>query len=147
MEQVMTGEFQIQGVGVARLAAEFGTPLFVYDADVLASRYQRLRDSLHPALEIFYSLKANPTIAGTAVLREAGARAEVSSLVELATALRAGVPADDVIFLGPGKSREELAACLRHGVRAIVCESPGELAVIDEIAGAQAGAAPVALRV
>ena len=44
-------------------------------------------------MEIFYSLKANPNVSVCALLRSLGARAEVSSLVELMTARRAGVDA------------------------------------------------------
>ncbi len=140
-------EHEIQGIPVSVLAETYGTPLFVYDGQALREQYQRLRDNLHPAVEIFYSLKANPNVSVCALLRSLGARAEVSSLVELMTARRAGVAGRDIIFLGPGKSEAELAACLDHGVYAIVCESLGELALIDRLAGARGIRADVALRV
>ena len=143
----MTREFQAQGVPVSELARQYGTPLFVYDGDVLRDRFGGLRDRLHPAMEIFYSLKANPNISVCALLHSFGARAEVSSLVELTTALKAGVPPEQVIFLGPGKSREELAACLDAGIYAVVCESLPELALVDELARDRGVRAPVALRV
>src|SRR5947209_5337471 len=80
---------------LAALAEVYGTPVFVYDAEVLRGEYHRLRERLHPAMEIFYSLKANPNVAVCATLAHQGARAEVSSLVELMTAERAGVAARD----------------------------------------------------
>ena len=86
----MTVEFQVQGVRVLELARRYGTPLYVYDGAVLRDRFHGLRDRLHPAMEIFYSLKANPNISICALLHSFGARAEVSSLVELTTARRAG---------------------------------------------------------
>jgi len=132
---------------LAALAEVYGTPLFVYDAEVLRGEYHRLRERLHPAMEIFYSLKANPNVAVCATLAQQGARAEVSSLVELMTAERAGVAARDTIFLGPGKSLEEIAACLDRDIYAIICESFGELAHIDAVARALGKVAPVALRV
>jgi diaminopimelate decarboxylase len=143
----MAGEHHIQGLPVSALAREFGTPLFVYDGAVIREQYEGLRRRLHPRMEIFFSLKANPNISICALLRSLGARAEVSSLVELMTARRAGVDPDDIIFLGPGKSRTELAACLDEPVHAIVCESFGELAHIDQLARARDRVAPVALRV
>ncbi|MEI5527099.1 type III PLP-dependent enzyme [Streptomyces brasiliscabiei] len=143
----MTAEFQVQGVRVSELARRYGTPLFVYDGAVLRDRFHGLRDRLHPAMEIFYSLKANPNISVCALLHSFGAGAEVSSLVELTTALRAGVPPEQVIFLGPGKSREELAACLDTGIHAVVCESLPEVALVDELARDRGVRAPVALRV
>jgi diaminopimelate decarboxylase len=143
----MTSEFQVQGIRVSELADQFGTPLYVYDGDKLRGQYRGLREVLHPGVDMFFSLKANPNLSVCAVLRAAGACAEVSSMAELVTAMRAGVPAADIIFLGPGKSRAEIAACVRAGIYALVCESLGELALIDEVAREHGTVAPVALRV
>lgn len=142
-----TGEFEVQGVPVSELAREYGTPLYVYDADVLRSNYQRLREHLHPAVDVFFSLKANPNISICSYLSSLGTGAEVSSLTELITAQRAGVHPDDIIFLGPGKTTEELSACLRGGLHAVVCESLEELEALDAMAQ-KAGTAylPVLLR-
>jgi len=143
----MGRELEVQGLPVSALAEEFGTPLFVYDGDVLGNQFRELRALLHPRVEMFFSLKANPNIAICALLRSLGARAEVSSLAELITARRAGVAARDIIFPGPGKSSAELAACLDEDIYAIVCESLGELAEIDRLAAERHVRARVALRV
>ncbi|ADJ45800.1 diaminopimelate decarboxylase [Amycolatopsis mediterranei S699] len=143
----MSVEFEISGVGIAELAERYGTPLFVYDGDELGGRLLGLREQLHPRLEIFYSLKANPNISVCALLHAHGARAEVSSMAELITARRAGVAGEDIIFLGPGKSTSELAACLDEGVYTVVCESFGELKILDELARERGIEARVALRV
>ncbi|OXM65200.1 type III PLP-dependent enzyme [Amycolatopsis vastitatis] len=140
-------EFQVQGIDISELAAEYGTPLYVYDGDELAGRLVGLRERLCPELEIFFSLKSNPNLSICALLSGHGARAEVSSMSELLTARRAGLAPRDIIFVGPGKSRTELAACLDEGIYAIVCESFGELDVIEEMAAARAVVAPVALRI
>ncbi|RCV48388.1 type III PLP-dependent enzyme, partial [Marinitenerispora sediminis] len=143
----MTDESGVQSIPFTELARRFGTPLFVYDGDVLAGQYRGLRARLHPALEIRYSLKANPNVSICALLRSLGAGAEVSSLAELLTARRAGVPAAEIMVPGPGKSRAELAACVDEGVHAILCESLGELSDIDELGRARGVRVPVALRV
>jgi len=140
-------ELEVQGIPVSELARRFGTPLFVYDADVLTEQYLGLRDRLHPAMEMFFSLKANPNASVCRLLNSLGARAEVSSLAELTTALRVGVRADDIIFPGPGKSVEELTECLDTGVFAIICESLEELDLIDRMAARRGVVARVALRV
>lgn len=116
------------------LAERFGTPTYVYDGDWLAGNLHALRAALHPALEVFFSLKSNPNRAVYDVLRSAGARAEVSSLAELRTVLDAGTDPADVVFLGPGKSAAEIEACVRAGLYAVVCESLPELALIDDAA-------------
>ncbi|WFB86098.1 MULTISPECIES: diaminopimelate decarboxylase [Streptomyces] len=143
----MTTEFAVQGLGVRALAEEFGTPLYLYDGAALRRRAGALRELLHPRLEVFFSLKANPNISLCALLRSQGARAEVSSMTELHTAVRAGVEPRDIVFLGPGKSRAEITACLELGVYAVICESFGELDLIDEVAAHLGTTAPVALRV
>ena len=125
---------RIQGIEYEELAQQFGTPLYVYDGDVLTDTITGLREALHPKLEIFYSLKANPNVSVYAALRAGAARAEVSSLVELRTVLKAGTQPEDIIFLGPGKSECELRACVETGVYAIVCESLDELDHIERIA-------------
>ncbi|MBP2706800.1 type III PLP-dependent enzyme [Microbispora sp. RL4-1S] len=129
----MTDAFTVQGIPVTDLADRFGTPLYVYDAEVLADAYTELRRRLHPAVDIFYSAKANPNVSVCAVMRSLGAGLEVSSLAELATARWAGTAPDDVIFLGPGKSEEELRACLEYGIAAVVCESLEELETLDRL--------------
>jgi diaminopimelate decarboxylase len=136
-------EHEFQGIAISTLAETYGTPLYVYDGDVLREQYRNLRLDA----EIFYSLKANPNIAICALLHQLGAGAETSSLAELVTARRAGVPAERIAFLGPGKHREELIACLDEGVGMLVAESLGELDLLDALARERGVMVPVMLRV
>ncbi|THA59965.1 diaminopimelate decarboxylase [Streptomyces sp. A0958] len=129
------------------LARRFGTPAYVYDGDALARQITGLREALHPDLEIFFSLKSNPNPAVYGILHAHGARAEVSSLAELTTVLAAGTAPRDILFLGPGKSERELAACIDNGLYAIVCESFQELADIDRLAAERDVRQRVMLRV
>ena len=142
-----TDQYRIQGLGISELAEEFGTPLYVYDGDLLRDRLTALRTALHPGLEIVYSLKSNPNVAICAQLHEHGAGAEVSSMAELLTSRWAGVDPQDIVFLGPGKSAAEITACLDMKIHALICESVQELALIDRLAGERGISAPVALRV
>ncbi|MET7584130.1 type III PLP-dependent enzyme [Streptomyces microflavus] len=139
---------EIQGVTLAAIAEEFGTPLFVYDGQVLSGTLGGLKDVLPTGVDVLYSLKANPNISVCALLNRAGAGAEVSSTAELMTALRADVDPEDIVFLGPGKTRADLAACLDAGIHAVVCESFAELRMLDAVAaGRGGGPARVLLRV
>jgi diaminopimelate decarboxylase len=134
-------EYTVQGHAISELAEQFGTPLYVYDGERLRETYLTLRGLLDPRIDVFYSAKANPNVSVCAVLRSLGAGLEVSSLTELVTARRAGAAPQDIIFLGPGKSAEELEACVAAGIHAIVCES------LDEIAALEASAPPEGVRV
>ncbi|PKU22086.1 type III PLP-dependent enzyme [Telmatospirillum siberiense] len=118
----------------AELLERFGSPLFVYDADVISARYRQLRGGLPADVDIYYSLKANPNVSVCAHLGRLGAGAEVSSLTELRTALWAGIPHHKIIFLGPGKSEAELTACVEWNVGAVIVESLDELFDLDRIA-------------
>jgi diaminopimelate decarboxylase len=129
------------------LAEEYGTPTYVYDGACLVETLDRVRDAMHSRVEVFFSLKANPNISVMRLLRSRGARAEVSSIGELRTALAAGAAPEDVIFLGPGKGDDDLTACLTAGVYAIVCEAFDELARIERLAGEMGVRQRVLLRV
>lgn len=133
--------------GWVGLAARYGTPTYVYEGDQLIDNLAALRAALHPCLEVFYSLKANPNRGVYDVLRSAGACAEVSSLAELRVVLAAGTDPGDVIFLGPGKSEEEIAACIEAGIYALVCESLPELEQIDRAAECRGVRQRVLLRI
>jgi diaminopimelate decarboxylase len=145
----MNSEYFIGGQSAEELAARFGTPLYVYDADVLSGAYDGLRQRLHEAVGIFYSAKANPNVSVCAVLASLGAGLEVSSLAELATARWAGVDPAKIIFLGPGKSQADLRACVEAGIAAVVCESLDALAALDSLCGenGEGGALRALLRV
>ncbi|MFG2041335.1 type III PLP-dependent enzyme [Dactylosporangium sp. NPDC048998] len=135
------------GIDWADIAATYGTPTYVYDGDWLDEHLRGLRATLHPALEVFFSLKSNPNRGVYDVLRAAGARAEVSSLAELATVRASGTDAADIVFLGPGKSPEEIAACVDAGVYAIIAESFAELDDIEAAARERGVRQRVLLRV
>ncbi|MEX0729546.1 MAG: hypothetical protein WED00_03505 [Aquisalimonadaceae bacterium] len=132
------------------IVKHYGTPTFIYDCNFAERNFKALRHALDEHLELFYSLKANPNISIAHHLCGFGAGAEVSSLAELRTALDAGVAPQDIIFVGPAKSRQELRACIANRIYAIVCESIDELTIIDTMmAGLAASeqAMPVMLRV
>lgn len=137
----------IGGVPVDDLAARFGTPLYVFDASVLRARVALVQAALGPRVHLLWSIKANPSLAVTAVLRQAGTAAELASLGELQLALAAGHPAAALRFAGPGKTDVELAAALRAGVGCFHVESLDEIAALARLAAAAPAPANVALRI
>jgi diaminopimelate decarboxylase len=140
-------EYSVQGIGISELVDRFESPLYVYDGAGIERAYRDLRDRLHQAVEIFYSLKPNPNISVVKVLHRAGASAEVCSIGELTSALRAGVPPGDVLFTGPGKSVDDLRTLVDLDIRAIICESFAELRMIEELSATAGKRTPVLLRV
>ena len=143
--EILRGE-RLAGLLPDELAARFGTPLYIYDLDVVERQVAALRRVLPPAVDVAYAVKANPALAVVAFLGGLGLGADVASGGELATALRAGIAAERIVVTGPGKRDEELAAAVEAGVRAVTVESPGELARLEAIAAARRARVAVLLR-
>lgn len=130
-----------------KISDVFHTPLYIYNGEELERNYNDLRNKIDPSLEFFFSLKSNPNISIYSFLKNLGAKAEVSSLTELTTVLKCNTNPKNIIFLGPGKSLEEIDACINHDIYAIVCESFQELDLINKIACKKNKIANVAIRI
>lgn len=124
----------VAGLDPARLMAEHGSPLYVYDATVLRARAAALRAAVPAGVEVAYAAKANSSPAVLQVLAATGLGADVASGGELRAVLRAGFPPERVVFTGPGKTDAELEAALEAGVGALTVESLDELEVVIGLA-------------
>jgi diaminopimelate decarboxylase len=129
------------------LARRFGTPLYVFDAAVLRQRLAAVQLALGPRVRVLWSIKANPSVAVTRVLRIAGAGCEIASLGELHVALAAGHAAADVRFAGPGKTAAEFAAALPAGLGTVHAESLAEIELLAAAATALDRRVDTALRI
>ena len=141
-------ELTVEGVSLARLAREHGTPLFVYSqAAILAAlaAYQRgLAGRKHL---ICYAMKANSSLAILQTVVRAGCGLDIVSGGELERAIAVGVDPARVIFSGVGKTRAEMRQALRLGIGCFNVESRAELDVLDEVAQEMDVRAPVSVRV
>ena len=129
-----------------RLDAEDALPAYVYDLGALTAHAAAIRSALPRSVEFYYAVKANPD---AAVLRTVAAHAdglEVSSGGELAHTA-AAVPGARVGFGGPGKTPAEIASAVRSGTHRFHVESPHELRMLAQVAGAAGCTADVLLRV
>lgn len=142
------GVLYAEGVSLERIAAEIGTPVYVYSQATLERHFQVLQEAFraHQPL-IAFAVKANGNLAVLALLARLGAGADVVSAGEIERALGAGIPAERIIFSGVGKTADELRYALALGLHQINVESPAELALLESLAK-DAGACPaIALRV
>jgi diaminopimelate decarboxylase len=143
---VRSGRFVADGVPLEEIAGKYPTPLYVYSAAAIRTKYRLLKDRF-PAFDICYSLKANPNPAVCEVLVRAGAGAEVSSPAELATALAAGFARDSIIYVAPVKAAADIERALTSGIHAIVADSAQELEIIERQAARLGRTARVLLRI
>ena len=142
----INGELAIGGRSAGDLAAEAGTPLFVYSRDRLDDRFAALRAAMPARLAIHYAVKANPFAPVLRHLAPLVDGFDIASGGELAIVQAADIDPARVSFAGPGKRDAELEAAIVAGVT-LNCESEGEADRTLAIA-ARLGVAPrMAIRV
>jgi diaminopimelate decarboxylase len=142
------GELHVEQVPLRRIAEEVGTPFYCYSSAALTDNYQAYVKTLGElGVGIFYSLKANSNQAIIRTLGRLGAGADVVSVGEMHRALKAGIPADKIVFAGVGKTEMEMQAALEAGIYQFNVESFGELETLSELAAKLGVVAPVTLRI
>jgi diaminopimelate decarboxylase len=142
------GELHVEQVPVRRMAEAVGTPFYCYSTAALTDNYQAYVKTLGAlGVGIFYSLKANSNQAVIRTLGQLGAGADVVSVGEMHRALKAGIPADRIVFAGVGKTIPEMEAALKAGIHQFNVESFGELEILSEVAARLGVVAPVTLRI
>jgi len=142
------GDMFAEEVPLARIAAEVGTPVYVYSTATFTRHYRVFADSFDDTNALIaYSVKANSNIAVLATLAQQGAGADVVSGGELKRALIAGIPAEKIVFSGVGKTSAEMRDALEAGIRVFNVESLAELRVLNDVAIEMGKTAPVAFRV
>ncbi len=119
------GRLRIGGCDALELAAEFGTPLFVYDEAHLRARCQEAVAAFGDG--VAYAAKAFLCLAMARLAHEEGMHVDVATGGELHVALAAGVPADRLVLHGNNKSTDELRTARAAGVGRIVIDSFDEL--------------------
>ena len=136
------------GVALEPIAAAHGTPLYVYSAAAIASRYRAIDEAFagYPHA-IHYALKANSTLAIARLLRDLGSNADANSGGEIDVALRAGFTPAQIVFTGVGKTNDELARAIDLGVRSINVESEGEIARVDALSRQRGVRTTIAVRI
>jgi diaminopimelate decarboxylase len=142
------GELHAEQVPLARIAAQFGTPCYVYSRAALTSAWRDFdaafagRDHL-----LCYAVKANPNIGVLNVFARLGSGFDIVSGGELARVLAAGGDPHKIVFSGVGKTATEMRAALQADILCFNVESAPELELLNRVAGEMGVIAPVSLRV
>jgi diaminopimelate decarboxylase len=142
------GSLFAEDVPLADIAAQFGTPCYVYSRATLERHWQVFDAALgrHPHL-VCYAVKANSSLAVLQVLARLGSGFDIVSAGELERVLRAGGEPAKIVFSGVGKQAPEMRRALEAGIRCFNVESEPELLRLDRVAGEVGRTAPVSLRV
>jgi diaminopimelate decarboxylase len=141
-------ELFCEEVPVTRIAADVGTPAYIYSHAALTQQFRALDAAFAgtPHL-ICFALKANANLAVLRLFGDLGGGLDVVSGGELFRGLRAGVPAQRIVYAGVGKTRDEIAFALKSNILMFNAESEQELAVIGAVAAEMGVQARIALRV
>ena len=137
-----------EDIDVKALAAQYGTPLYVYSRATLERHWHAFNDALgdHPHL-ICYAVKANSNIGVLSVLAKLGSGFDIVSGGELARVIEAGGDMSKVVFSGVGKTPEEIEFALQQGIHCFNVESEPELHRINDVASKLGKKAPISLRI
>ena len=143
------GTLHAEDVPLSRIAAEVGTPVYVYSRATLERHARVFQDAVKPAgrTDVAFAVKANPNLAVLRVLSNAGMGADVVSGGELERALAAGMAPHRIVFSGVGKTQAEMAQGLDRAIGQFNIESEEEGIEFSAIAAARAIRADCVLRV
>ncbi|MBT5047622.1 MAG: diaminopimelate decarboxylase [Rhodospirillaceae bacterium] len=142
------GQLFAEDVAVSDIANAVGTPFYCYSTATLKRHYEVFAGALADmGTRVCYAVKANSNLAVIRTLADLGAGADVVSEGELRRALAAGISADNVVFSGVGKTRDEMRYALSVGIGQFNIESEPELQALDEVARDLNTQATIALRV
>lgn len=135
-------------IAVADIAAEFGTPCYVYSRATLERHWKAFDEAFNnqPHL-ICYAVKANSNLALLNVLARMGSGFDIVSIGEYQRVIKAGGAPEKIVFSGVGKREDEIRAALKSGIRCFNVEVSSELDRIGAIAGELGVVAPVSFRV
>lgn len=112
------------------IARTYGTPTYAFDVRRLRCQVEKLQDHLPPEVELFYSLKANASLGICSVFAGCGIGADTASAGELATALHAGFPPEQIFVAGPFKMRETVELLRENPQATVSADSLSELRML-----------------
>ena len=142
------GVLHAEGVSMRDIAAEVGTPCYVYSAATLTRHWKLFDEALSPLPHLVcFAVKSNSNLAVLKLLGDLGAGMDVVSGGEYRRAIAAGVPGERIVFSGVGKTREEMRLVLETGIRQFNVESEPEMLVLSQVASELGKVAPITIRV
>ena len=142
------GELHAENVALSSIAAQFGTPTYVYSRAHIEAQYRSYADALEGVEHMVCdAVKANSNLGVRNILARLGAGVDIVSIGELERVLAAGGQPERIVFSGVGKTREEMQRALEVRVHCFNVESVDELDRLQEVAAHLGVIAPVSLRV
>ncbi|MFP4175612.1 MAG: diaminopimelate decarboxylase [Candidatus Brocadiia bacterium] len=144
----LDGHLHCDGHATGDIAADYGTPCYIYSGELLRKRFTRIRDAFGQwSPLVCFSVKCLANLSVLRLLADSGCGFDVVSGGEIYRVVRAGGDPSKIVFAGVGKTRAEISYALRQGVHMFNVESKAEMHAINEVAVDQGAVARVAIRV
>jgi len=138
------GQYRIGGVNALELAEQFGSPLYVYDAQIMRDKYKRMTDAFSGTrLKINYACKALTNINVLRLFKEMGSGLDTVSIQEVWLGLKAGFAPEDIIYTPNCVSMEEITMAVDEGVRINI----DNISILEQFGHKYGSSVPVCIRV
>ena len=122
------GVLTVDGIDLTAIAAEWGTPTYIYSAAAIEERYRHFRDNVvPPSGKVHFAIKSNSNLAVLRLLARLGAGADIVSHGEMKRALAVGFNPADIVFSGVGKTDADILAAFAANIGQINAESEAEV--------------------
>ena len=142
------GQLMAEDVNIADIAAEVGTPFYVYSTATLLRHFKLFDDALAGMDHLVcFAMKSLSNVAVLKLLGDAGAGMDVVSIGEYMRAKAAGIPGERIVFSGIGKTQAEMRTALEGGIRQFNVESEPEMIALSAVAVSLGKIAPITVRV
>ena len=119
--ELKNGQYSLQGVELSKIASEFDTPVYVYDAEKIVNQLQSLKNAFsNQKIKIKYAAKSLTNINILKLMKKHGAGIDVVSIQEAQLALKAGFEPSEILFTPNCVSFEEI---VEGGFHSINCKT------------------------
>ncbi len=137
-------KFSMQGIDLLTVATQFGTPLYVYDADSIKSQYTKLTNAFPKTnIKLKYAAKALTNISILKYMRSIGAGLDAVSIQEVELGIMAGFKAEEIMYTPNGVSFEEIV----EGVEKGVVLNIDNISILEQFGNKYQGTVPVCVRI
>ncbi|HMV03459.1 MAG TPA: diaminopimelate decarboxylase [Chitinophagales bacterium] len=142
--EIVNNEYQISGVSVLEVCKEFGTPLYVYDANVIERNYNRLINAFKTTnVEIHYACKALTNINILKLMKKIGANLDTVSIQEVQIGLKAGFAPQEIMYTPNCVGMEEISKAVSLGVKINI----DNISILEQFGNKYGDSYPICIRI
>lgn len=142
--QLTNNQYQIGGVSVLDICSEFGTPLYIYDANTIAQNYNRLMDAFKDTrVHIHYACKALSNINVLKLMKKLGAHLDTVSIQEVQLGLKAGFEPQEIMYTPNCVNIDEIKRAVEFGVKINI----DNISILEQFGHEYGNTYPVCIRV